>query len=515
MQQDVKRTELRISRRDLEESFRGNGGRQRRSNTSTGPLAPDRPLAKRVGSWLVKKFVQLSSWTLRTITESSWFVGLAGGKWPSTDYLTLARKAFWNAYAGRALWLLGQLLSSLPVTAQRVDGDGNTEAAADHPFFVALRHPNSETGYQSFVIEMAYDIMLGGEVLMWFPDTELSGEMAGKPGERGIELIRPFRLQRIEFDEEEKPKNYHVSAKRRGGRRRTIPASRIFHVKTFNPFDPDRGLPLLIWCLHALELMEQGDEWNLSVAAGRGKIPGYISWKPPAPGATMDDEQWNDFKTRSNEQWEAAQSSSKPFYLGGDFTFQEAAHSPADADFQNAAIQYARQICVAIGFDPALLGDAANKTYSNMETALKAAFLLTVAPMMEWVLDELNARLMPRYTETRFQDVKLAVVRDEIEALSEDKDKQHTRLRENVTRGIISIDEMRRKIGEKERGSVASELTVLFNRVLLETIKDAQPMTLSNSAFDLSRIDPDVWATVIKSMLTGTGVDAPRSNGQH
>lgn len=510
MQQDVTRQELRIRKSDLDRSFRGGGGA---SPAQQRP--PARPLIRRVGHWLAKKFVQISSWTLRTITESSWFSSLDGGKWPSTDYLTLARKAFWNAYAGRALWLLGQLLSSLPVTAQRVDRDGNTEQVVDHPFYQALRHPNSEIGYQSFVIEMAYDIMLGGEVLMWFPETEMTGPGAGKPGERGIELIRPFRLTRIEYDEDEKPIRYHVSAKRRGGRRRTIPAARIFHIKTFNPFDPDRGFPLLIWCLRALELMEQGDEWNLSVAKGKGKIPGYMTWQAPGPGATLDDDEWDDLVRRSNEQYASAREENKLFFVSHDFKFQPAGHSPADADFQNAVIQYARQICVAIGLDPSLLGDAANKTYSNMESALKAAFLLTVAPMMEWIFDELNARLMTRYTEPRLADVELAVLRDEIEALAEDKDKLHARLRENVTRGIISIDEMRKRVGEDERGGVAGELTVLFNRVLLETIKDAQPMTLSAPGMDFSRLDADTWSHVIKSLLTGTGVDEHRTNGLH
>lgn len=462
---------------------------------------PIKRLVRGVGNMLGKSYERVSSWTLRNLHLSSWYLGLSGGKWSDATYSTLSAKAFNNPYAFRSLFLLSQLTSSLKVKA--VNNEEKSEDA-DSAFLDALKRPNPECGYQTFVIWIIYHLYFGGEFFLYFPGTPLTGSNAGKPGEKGIHLIRPDRITRINWDADGvTPKSYYWQPINGRLKKTTIPAIRILHIKWPNPFNPDRGLPLMISVLRALDLMEAGDDWNKAVADGKGRVPGYISWTPPKPGMTMDDDQWDDFKRRSNEQWDKAAESSRPFYLGGEFQFQEAGQSQKDTDWLGGAELYARQIALGLGFDPALIGDASNKTYSNLETALRAAFLLTVLPLWGWVLDELNTRMMPRYGD----EAMLTVDESQISALEEDTNAKHQRMREDMKAGVMSIDEVRAEIaGLDARGGMADEITVLFNRVLLESIRDAQPMSLSDAGGTLAKLPPKLFERMLMAMLTDENI---------
>lgn len=467
----------------------------------SGPVSR---LIHRVGSFLMKS----SNWSLKNLHLSSWWIGLSSARWTGLTYPSLAKLTLENPYGWRAMFLLSQLTSSLPINAQ-VEKDGEVELNEDHEFLVRLLRPNPQMGFQTFVIWLMYDIYFGGEVFFYFPETPLSGPGSGKPGERGLHLIRPYEITEIEWEDDGvTPLWYRWQPQNRRLRRRKIPAPRIVHVKWPNPFNPDRGLPMVIGAIRALDLMRSGDEWNKSVSDGKGRIPGYISWKPPQPGMTMDDDDWKEFKERSNEQWDKSQEGSKPFYLGGEFEFKEAGHSVKDSDWLGGAQMYSRQVALALGFDPALLGDGSNKTYSNLETALKAAFMLTLIPLWQWILDEVNARIMVRYDE----ETELAIMTDEVDALQEDLNKQAERNREDVKAGVMTIDEARSDRKLPARGGMADELTVLFNRVPLEAVQDAEPFTLAvDGSNQLRKMSPSQFEEFINKLLV---TPEPLGDGQ-
>lgn len=389
-------------------------------------------------------------------------------KWGDPSYARLAHLAYENPYSARALFLASQLMSSVEIGFYRtkiVDGEEVREAVPDHPFIKAFfTRPNPRQGYQSFVNELVNHLYLSGDLIFHSPGSPITGNNRGMPQKgKGIELIRPDRLERIEKDEDGNPRFYHVVNRNGNKKRERIPAGRIIHIKTFNPLDDDRGLPMLLSVYRALILFTKGEDWNLSVFEQRGRIPGYIKWIPPTPSASMDDPRWEEFKRRSIEQFRKASENSYPFFLDGNFDFKEAAHSIRDADWLKISVQKAKEIAAGMGFGPSLLlGEHA--TYNNLTTDLKAAYTLTVLPILDWWLSELNALLVSRYGVEGF----LAYDLNNIEALEEDLNEKAKRLTELVRGSIYSPDEARQDLGKKPRGGMADQLIGSLGMVALD-----------------------------------------------
>jgi len=107
----------------------------------------------------------------------------------------------------------------------------------------------------------------------------------------------------------------------------------------------------------------------------------------------------------------------------------------------------AREIAIAFGVPPELIGDNANKTYSNYKEARQAFYTETVLPLMDSIKGELNNWLIPKFGDKRLY---IDYDRDEIEALQEDREAVWRRALEAVKNGIITPNEARVMLGYDE-----------------------------------------------------------------
>jgi len=117
--------------------------------------------------------------------------------------------------------------------------------------------------------------------------------------------------------------------------------------------------------------------------------------------------------------------------------------SPKDMDWLEGMKLSAREIAIGFGVPPELIGDTANKTYSNYREARKAFYTETVLPLMDWFRDHLNAWLVRKFGD----DLWLDYDRDEIEALQEDRQAVWERL---IRADWLTINEKRRAVGYEE-----------------------------------------------------------------
>lgn len=385
-----------------------------------------------------------STWNLRTITRSSWFLGVEGN-WPDPGYALLSQKAYTNPYASRALFVAGQLMSSIDLGVF-VEGDepGSMEEVEGHPMSQIIDHPNPEEGKQAFINKLVAYIYLAGDLFFYFPGTPFTeGGAGGKPGELGMELIRPDRVVHIEKDRETGEVLWYRVVNRKGLRHsERIPAIQILHIKTFNPMSDDRGMPLMLGVFRALVLFQVAEDWNLSVSESRGRHPGFIKWIPPTPGARMDDERWKEFKERSTEQFNRSKKTSDPMYLDGNFDWTSASMSPVDADWLKSSIQKAKEIAIGMGFGVSLL-TGEHATFNNLATDLKAAMLLLVLPLLDWWIGEINVRLMSRYQ----MEGRIGYRIEDIALLQEDMNERSKRIIEQVRGKILTPSEGRGKLG--------------------------------------------------------------------
>jgi HK97 family phage portal protein len=108
----------------------------------------------------------------------------------------------------------------------------------------------------------------------------------------------------------------------------------------------------------------------------------------------------------------------RPMLLDGGLKWQNMALSPADMDFATLKSAAAREIALAFGVPPMLLGLPGDNTYSNYREANRALWRLTLLPLA----DKLFAALKEGLTGW-FPDSEIAVDLDRITALSEDRER--------------------------------------------------------------------------------------------
>lgn len=370
--------------------------------------------------------------------HSAWgFIGTSS-HWGARAYGQLAQAGMTNAVAYRSYRLISDTMSSIRLFAateesaevakreKSLHGEMTLVKVPDHPFVEVLRRPNKEEpSYQSFIMRIVADLFFGGEVFFYTPGSALTGPNAGLPTELGIFTIRPDRFTRFERNTEGIIVRYHWIGL--DGKTRKTDAARIEHIKMPDPrrsvnntvgfstnLDAEeRGFPIAAAIWQELQLVEAGNDWNHSVFKNRGRVPGFFKYLGKGK---FTDAQFKRTKESVQEAFQADTEASKPGMLEGDWDFMENNISQRDADWLRGVQQYMKWICVALGVDPALVGDQGSRTLANLSIAVRSLYTLTVLPLLDWIVDEWNARYMVKYG-----DARLFVDREGIDALQEDR----------------------------------------------------------------------------------------------
>ncbi|MEO1549383.1 MAG: phage portal protein, partial [Pseudomonadota bacterium] len=77
--------------------------------------------------------------------------------------------------------------------------------------------------------------------------------------------------------------------------------------------------------------------------------------------------------------------------------------SPSDMEFQKTKESAAREVALAFGVPPMLLGLPGDATYANYQEANRAFYRLTVLPLVTRVLSEVSAWLGPQFDQSELR----------------------------------------------------------------------------------------------------------------
>jgi HK97 family phage portal protein len=114
--------------------------------------------------------------------------------------------------------------------------------------------------------------------------------------------------------------------------------------------------------------------------------------------------------------------------------------TPKDMDFMEAKNGAAREIALAFGVPPMLLGIPGDNTYSNYREANRALWRQTVLPLAGRTAEALGAWLAPAFGE----GLRLWYDADQNEALSADREALWKRVGEAT---FLTDDEKRAAVG--------------------------------------------------------------------
>jgi len=331
--------------------------------------------------------------------------------WPRS-YEAQVREAYLaNPVAQRAVRLVAESVAWAPVFG----GDGDARE-------VALVTP-------ALLESAATQLLLHGNA---FVRVLQDGE--GAPAE--LFAMRPERVT-IEADAGGWPAAYLY---RVGEAKSRIPAKdglgrpELVHIKTAHPLDDHYGLGCLGAAAGAVAVHNAAAKWNKALLDNAARPSGALVYEP-GDGAALSAEQFARLRTEMEAQFSGSQNAGRPLLLEGGLKWQAMSLTPAEMDFVGLKAAAAREIALAFGVPPMLLGLPGDATYANYREANRALWRLTVLPLAGKILRALSAALAAWRP-----GLSLAVDTDQISALAADRE----RLWRQVTAADFLSDEEKR-----------------------------------------------------------------------
>ncbi|MFM2389636.1 MAG: hypothetical protein RLZZ437_1191, partial [Pseudomonadota bacterium] len=121
---------------------------------------------------------------------------------------------------------------------------------------------------------------------------------------------------------------------------------------------------------------------------------------------------------------QGARNAGRPMLLEGGLDWKPMGFSPSDMEFQKTKEAAAREIAIAFGVPPMLIGIPGDATYANYQEANRAFYRLTVLPLAQKVMADLSHWIAGFTGEM----AELRVDLDQVPALSAERDQQWARV---------------------------------------------------------------------------------------
>jgi HK97 family phage portal protein len=261
--------------------------------------------------------------------------------------------------------------------------------------------------------------------------------------------LRPERVQ-VVCDEQGWPVAYLYRAAGQAvriERADSLERTQVVHLKALHPRDDHYGMGCLEAAIGAASVHNRAAKWNKALLDNAARPSGALSYEP-ADGAVMSAEQFKRLKDELGQEFSGSGNAGRPLLLEGGLKWQALSLTPADMDFVALKEGAARDIALAFGVPPVLVGLPGDATYANAREAGRALYRQTILPMAARILDGLGAML-----GDWLGPVTLAVDTDQISELAEDRAK----LWEQVgAAGFLSDKEKREMLGFQAAASTSS-----------------------------------------------------------
>jgi HK97 family phage portal protein len=361
------------------------------------------------------------------------FVGLGDPNWSKRSFPALAQEGFMrNPIVHRCVQLIAEAATSVRLL---VEEDGRT--LSEHPLLTLLARPNSRQSGSELLESLYAYLQVAGNAYL---------EAAIADGEvKGLFVLRPDRM-RVVAGRDGWPEAYAYTA---GGKTTTLrqdtqPVASVLHLALFHPLDDHYGLAPLEAAQQSLDLHNAAAKWNKALLDNAARPSGALVYS--AANGSLTDDQFKRLKEELEQGFQGAANAGRPMVLEGGLDWKSIGISPKDMDFIEAKHTAAREIALAFGVPPMLLGIPGDNTYANLAEANRSLWRHTLVPLIRRVADDLSFWLAPAFGGR----VKLVPDFDAVEALAEDRASLWARvggagfLSDEEKRGLVGIG----KIGE-------------------------------------------------------------------
>ncbi len=333
--------------------------------------------------------------------------------WSPRDTGSLIRAGFTaNPVGFRSVRLIAEAAAALPLQIQE---DGMRFET--HPVGDLIERPNTAQGRAEFLEAVYGQLLLSGNAYV-----EAVSDDAGQPVE--LHVLRSDRMRIIPGpDGWPEAYEYAVGAKKHVFRVGEG-ASPICHIRAFHPQDDHYGLSPLQAAAAAVDVHNSASRWSKALLDNAARPSGAIVYKGPDGQGTLTAEQYDRLLNEMEAYHMGARNAGRPMLLEGGLDWKPMGFSPSDMEFHRTKDAAAREIALAFGVPPMLLGIPGDATYANYQEANRAFYRLTVLPLAQRVTASLSNWLRTHTGGT----AALRPDVDQIPALSVERDALWSRI---------------------------------------------------------------------------------------
>lgn len=290
--------------------------------------------------------------------------------WSSRNYVSMAREGFMrNPIAHRAIRMISETAANVPWTMF----DGEVEIY-DHPALKLIQKPNAHSGAADFLEVLYGHLLLSGNAFVKIlSDGDLPLE---------LHALRPDRI-RVISGRDGWPEAFEYQVGNHKERFDISPdtVSPILHLKLFHPLDDHMGFAPLEAAMMALDLHNSASAWNKALLDNSARPSGALVYQPK-DGGNLTQDQFDRLKSELEEGYQGVQRAGRPLLLEGGLDWKAIGLTPKDMDFVEAKNGASRDVALALGVPPMLLGIPGDNTYANYQEANRAFSRLTVLPLV-------------------------------------------------------------------------------------------------------------------------------------
>ncbi len=350
--------------------------------------------------------------------------------WSPRDTVSLTRTGFTGNPVGfRCVRMLAEAAAALPLVLQDTG-----QRYARHPLLDLLRRPNPAQG-QGDLLEALY-----GQVLL--TGNGYVEAVGGGEGSVPVELhvLRSDRMSVVP-GADGWPVAYEYAV---GGRRHRFDLrggpTAVCHLKSFHPQDDHYGFSPLQAAAQAVDVHNAASRWSKALLDNAARPSGAIVYKGAEGQGSLSGDQYDRLVSEMESHHQGARNAGRPMLLEGGLDWKPMGFSPSDMEFQQTKEAAAREIALAFGVPPMLLGIPGDATYANYAEANRAFYRLTVLPLVGRVTGALSEWLSGFAGEA----LELRADLDQVPALAGERDAQWSRV---ARAGFLSTAEKRALLG--------------------------------------------------------------------
>jgi len=362
----------------------------------------------RIFEWLSKSTKDGARLEHKNVTGS--LVAFHSGGVASWPFMELPNRAHHNFCNNPVVYRCVQMISEAAASISLLAKENNVEFNV-HPILELLAKPNDLQTGPKFLECLYGHLFISGNAFIVASSVDTQT--------RELHLLDPVQVE-VVLDE----KGWSIAYEHKvGSQVERFNLDEILNLSLFNPGENYKGLSPISSAAMAIDIHNAASSWNKALLDNSARPSGALVYAPSS-GDNLTQDQFTRLKQELEEGYTGATNAGRPMLLEGGLDWKAMGFSPKDMDFLEAKNGAAREIALAFGIPPMLLGIPGDNTYSNYQEANRAFWRQTILPLAAKTAMDIGKWLSPHYED----NISLAINKSELDIFAADREKHWQRI---------------------------------------------------------------------------------------